>query len=65
MPLTAVSGKSRLRVLDSVLEPVAHVELSKKVFTLGRGEYSYDIELYASANVLSFEGSLASLSCNL
>jgi hypothetical protein len=52
-------------VLDSVLEPVAHVELSKKVFTLGRGEYSYDIELYASANVLSFEGSLASLSCNL
>jgi hypothetical protein len=33
MPMTIVSGKSRLRVLDSVLEPIAGVELSKKVFT--------------------------------
>jgi hypothetical protein len=33
MPLTAVSGKSKLWVLDSVLEPVAGVELSKKIFT--------------------------------
>jgi hypothetical protein len=32
---------------------------------LGRGEYSYDIELYASTNVLSFEASSASLSYNL
>jgi hypothetical protein len=32
MPLTAVSGKSRLLVLDSVLEPIAGVVLPKKCF---------------------------------
>jgi hypothetical protein len=33
MLLTTVSGRSRLWVLDSVLEPVAGVALPKKVFT--------------------------------
>jgi hypothetical protein len=34
MPLMAIiSGKSRLLVMDSILNPVAGVELPKKVFT--------------------------------
>jgi hypothetical protein len=33
MLLTTVSWKSRICVLDSVLEPVVGVELSKKVFS--------------------------------
>jgi hypothetical protein len=54
-----------------VLEPITGVECRRRFSRLGRGEYSYDIELYTSAkmfastNVLSFEASSASLSCNL
>jgi hypothetical protein len=32
-------------VLDSILGSIAGVELPKKVFNLGQGEYSYDVEL--------------------
>jgi hypothetical protein len=38
-------------VLDSVLRPITGVELLKKVSPLGRGDYSFDVELNASANV--------------
>jgi hypothetical protein len=53
-PLVAVSGKSKLRVLDSVLEPVAGVEWQRRFSLLGQGKYSYDVELYASAKILHF-----------
>jgi hypothetical protein len=43
--------------------------VSKKGFTSGGGDHSYDVELYTStsafANILSFEAPSASLSCNL
>jgi hypothetical protein len=54
-----------------VLEPIVGVECRRRFSPLGRGEYSYDIELYAfikmfaSTNVLSFEASSTSLSCNV
>jgi hypothetical protein len=49
LPLTAISEKSRLRELDSMLEPVTGVGHRRSFSLLGRGEYSYDVELYASA----------------
>jgi hypothetical protein len=54
-----------------VLEPIAGVECRRRFSSIGRGEYSYDVELYASAkmfafaSVLSFEAPSSSLSCNL
>jgi hypothetical protein len=33
MSLMTISGKSRLSVLDSILNPVAGVKLPKKIFT--------------------------------
>jgi hypothetical protein len=44
-------------VLDSMLEPVTGVEVPKKVFTSRASDYSYDVELYASANDLYFDAS--------
>jgi hypothetical protein len=41
-------------VLDSVLEPITGVECRRRCSPLGRGEYSYDVELYASTKMLRF-----------
>jgi hypothetical protein len=49
MPLVAVSGKSSLWVLESMLEPIIGVVCQRRFLPLGRGDYSYDVELYASA----------------
>jgi hypothetical protein len=54
MPLAAVSGKSRLCVLESVLEPITGVMCQRRFSLLGRGDYSYNVELYASAAMLRF-----------
>jgi hypothetical protein len=54
MPLAAVSGKSRLCVLESVLEPIIGVVCRRRFSPLGRGDYSHDIELYAFAKMLRF-----------
>jgi hypothetical protein len=51
-PLMAVSGKSRLWVLYSMLEPITGVECRRRFSPLGQGEYSYYIEIYASAKML-------------
>jgi hypothetical protein len=53
-PLAAVSGKSRLWLLDSMLEPITGVECQRRFSPLGQGEYSYDVELYAFAKMLCF-----------
>jgi hypothetical protein len=76
MLLMAISEKSRLWVLDYVLEPVTGVELPKKVFT-SRARWmplhcrvSLPLKCYTFASVLSFEAFSASLpwilkqSCN-
>jgi hypothetical protein len=49
-PLAAVSGKSRLWLL----EPIVGVECQRRFSPLGQGEYSYDVELYAFAKMLRF-----------
>jgi hypothetical protein len=58
-------------VPDSLLGPIAGVELSKKVLPLGRGEYSYDVELNGSTimsdhlkNPLYFNLVILKLECN-
>jgi hypothetical protein len=48
-----VSGKSRLWVLDSMLEPIAGVECRRRFSPLGQGEYSYYIKIYASAKMFA------------
>jgi hypothetical protein len=54
MPLAAISGKSRFWVLESVLEHVFGIECRRRFSPLGQGDYSYDIELYASAKMFAF-----------
>jgi hypothetical protein len=54
MLLAAIGGKSRLYVLESMLEPVIGVVCRRRFSPLERGDYSYDVELYASANMLRF-----------
>ncbi len=41
-------------MLDSVLEPVTGVVCQRRLSPLQRGDYSYDVELYASAKMLHF-----------
>jgi hypothetical protein len=41
-------------VLESMLDPVAGVVCRRRFSPLGRGDYSYDVELYASAKMLRF-----------
>jgi hypothetical protein len=40
-------------VLEYVLEPVAGVVCQKSFSPLARGDYSYDVELYASAKMFA------------
>jgi hypothetical protein len=35
------------------VEPIASVECRRRVSPLGRGEYAYDVELYASAKMFA------------
>jgi hypothetical protein len=53
-------------VLDSVLRPIAGVELPNRLSPVGQGDYSFDAELNAlRKHVLSFEAPFASHPCNL
>jgi hypothetical protein len=54
LPLAAVNGKSRPRVLESVLKSVAGVVYQRMFSSLGRGDYSYDIELYSFTKMFAF-----------
>jgi hypothetical protein len=54
MLLEAVSGKFRLSVLESMLESIICVVYRRRFSSLGQGDYSYDVELYASAKMLCF-----------
>jgi hypothetical protein len=51
MPMMAVSGSPGFYVLDSVLEPIAGVELPKEVFTSRASWMSLIVEWNASANM--------------
>jgi hypothetical protein len=71
MPLMAISGKSRIWVMDPVLDPIAGVELPKKVFTSRARWMPLIVELKASANMfyplknlLYFNFVILKLKCN-
>jgi hypothetical protein len=40
-------------VLESVLEPIAGVVYRRRFSPLGRDDYSYDVELYASVKMFA------------
>jgi hypothetical protein len=40
-------------MLESVLEPVADVVCRRRFSPLGRGDYSYDVELYTSSKMFA------------
>jgi hypothetical protein len=54
MPLAAVSETSSLCVLESKLELITGVVCRRMFSPLGRGDYSYDVKLYASTKMLRF-----------
>jgi hypothetical protein len=41
-------------VLESMLEPITGVLCRRRFSPLGQGDYSYDVELYASTKMLCF-----------
>jgi hypothetical protein len=41
-------------VLESELEPIAGVVCQRRFLPLGRGDYSFDVELYTSTKMLRF-----------
>jgi hypothetical protein len=71
MPMTTISGKSRLLSAGFCARTVLGVGLSKKVSPLQRGEYSYDVKLntstnmfYPLKNLLYFNPVILRLKCN-